>query len=110
MHRPQRVRVAFPLLVRAKAARWPRRRRLLSRARKWAGRRGWFGALPPGVGCADVVRPSQAVVGHFYLALRTPPARPVLGVEHLAWRMSAPGKSERGVTRTRPRTSGEAPG
>jgi hypothetical protein len=25
-------------------------------ARKWAGRRGWFGALPPGVGSADVVR------------------------------------------------------
>jgi len=34
----------------------------------------------------------------------------VLGVEHLAWRMRAPDSSERGVSRTRPRTSGEALG
>ncbi len=34
--------------------------------RKWAGGRGWFGALPPGVGSADDVpflRQGQAVVG-----------------------------------------------
>ena len=30
---------------------------------------------------------------------------PVLGVGHLAWRMSAPGAIECGVSRTRPRTS-----
>src|SRR3954451_16822461 len=34
----------------AKAARRPRRRLLLSRSAEWAGWRGWFGALPPGVG------------------------------------------------------------
>jgi hypothetical protein len=35
-------------------------------ARTWAGRRGWFGALPPGVGgrgCSAVLRQGQAVVG-----------------------------------------------
>jgi hypothetical protein len=34
--------------------------------RKWAGRRGWFGALPPGVDSADdgpFLRQGQAVVG-----------------------------------------------
>jgi hypothetical protein len=47
-------------------------------------RRGWFDALPPGVGCADVVpfcgraRPWS---GCFYLARRTRATRPGLGRE-----------------------------
>jgi hypothetical protein len=77
-------------------------------ARTRAGRRGWFGALPLGVGGADVLPFcggarlwSGASIWRAVRALRGP----VLGVGHLAWRMSALGAIERGVSRTRPRTS-----
>jgi hypothetical protein len=51
-------------------------------ARTWAGRRGWFGALPPGVGGADVLpflRRARLWSGCFYLARGTRAARPRLG-------------------------------